>query len=360
MKKILLAFLVSLSIPTLAVQAQQTEVSIHGDQFYINGAPTYQGRYYNGHKGEGLLMNSRMVQGVFDDLNPETRDRFKSPDTGVWDADRNTREFVEAMDSWLEHGLLGFTICLQGGSPLGYGANGCINSAYDKDGTFRDDYKARLKLILDHADEIGMVPIVSFFYFGQDEYLNDEAAVLRAVDQTTEWILESGYRNVLIEVANECNIYYNHDIIKAENNHKLIERVKNITKDGRRLLVSTSLSGNHAPTEAILAASDFVLLHGNGIKEPENMRKLIAKTRAMKSYRPMPVVVNEDDHYDFDKESSNMIVALEEYTSWGYFDFRRKDETDIREGYQSVPVDWRINSDRKRAFFGKVKEVSGY
>jgi hypothetical protein len=28
-------------------------------------------------------------------------------------------------------------------------------------------------------------------------------------------------------------------------------------------------------------------------------------------------------------------------------------------GYQSVPVDWGINSDRKKEFFKKLKEVTG-
>jgi hypothetical protein len=64
---------------------------------------------------EGLLLNCRMVQGIFDDLNPETRSLWDYPD-GLWDAERNTREFVAAMSEWRDHGLLSFTINLQGGS----------------------------------------------------------------------------------------------------------------------------------------------------------------------------------------------------------------------------------------------------
>jgi hypothetical protein len=29
-------------------------------------------------------------------------------------------------------------------------------------------------------------------------------------------------------------------------------------------------------------------------------------------------------------------------------------------GYQSVPVDWGINSDRKKGFFKLLKEITGY
>lgn len=65
-------------------------VSIKGNQFYINEELTYKGRYWQGNKIEGLLFNSRMVQGIFDDLNPTTRDRFNYADTKVWSAGRNT------------------------------------------------------------------------------------------------------------------------------------------------------------------------------------------------------------------------------------------------------------------------------
>ncbi len=93
-------------------------MTIQHDQFLINGELTYKGQVLEWtYKVEGLLFNSRMVQGVFDDLNPETRGKFEYPDTGVWDAKRNTDEFVAAMRSWHQHGMLAFTLNLQGGSP---------------------------------------------------------------------------------------------------------------------------------------------------------------------------------------------------------------------------------------------------
>ena len=65
------------------------------------------------------------------------------------------------------------------------------------------------------------------------------------------------------------------------------------------------------------------------------------------------------DHYDFDREENNFIVSIKNYVSWGYFDFRLKGETNFEEGYQSIPVDWRINSERKKAFFTLVKDITG-
>src|SRR5204863_9174335 len=114
------SFLVLLAAPALPAASRRTTVSIEGDRFMVNGKPTYPGRQYKGMRIEGLLMNSRMVQGIFDDLNPETRSRWAYPDTKRWDPDRNTQEFVAAMAEWRRLGLLAFTINRQGGRPEGY------------------------------------------------------------------------------------------------------------------------------------------------------------------------------------------------------------------------------------------------
>src|SRR5687768_9097376 len=75
---------------------RKTVVSIVGDEFHINAKPTYAGRMWKGHKIQGLLLNSRMVQGMFDDRNADTVNRWAYSDTGKWDAERNTREFISA------------------------------------------------------------------------------------------------------------------------------------------------------------------------------------------------------------------------------------------------------------------------
>jgi hypothetical protein len=338
---------------------RRTEVTIHGQAFHLNGGPTYAGRTWQGHRIEGLLFNSRMVQGIFDDLNPQTRGLWAYPDTGVWDPARNTREFVAAMPEWRRRGLLAFTINLQGGSPQGYSKDQpWHNSALTEDGALRPDYMARLERILDRADELGMVAILGIFYFGQDQRLKDEAAVVRALDAAVEWVLERDHRNVLIEVNNECNVRYDHAILQPERVHELIERVKAHTRAGRRLLVSTSYGGGTVPRENVVRAADFLLLHGNGVSDPERLAAMVRQTRRVPGYRPMPILFNEDDHFDFDKPHHNLAAAVGEYASWGYFDYRMKGEG-FEAGYQSVPVDWGISSDRKRAFFAKLREITG-
>ena len=105
--------LLALLFAFAVVSQAETVVSIRGEDFHLNGQPTYAGREWQGHRIEGLLMNSRMVQGIFDDQNEATVKNWAYPDTGKWDADRNTREFIAAMPEWKAHGLLAFcgTLC---------------------------------------------------------------------------------------------------------------------------------------------------------------------------------------------------------------------------------------------------------
>jgi hypothetical protein len=354
------ALFVLLALPAFTIGAERrTAVTIAGEEFHINGQPTYAGRTWNGHNIQGLLMNSRMVQGTFDDLNTNTIALWAYPDTGKWDAERNTREFIAAMPEWRAHGLLAFTINLQGGSPQGYSSQQpWHNSAINADGSLRSNYLARLERILDRADELGMVVVLGYFYFGQDERLRDETAVIHATDHATKWILDRGYRNVIVEINNECNVRYDHAILKPERVHELMERVRKATRDGRRLFVSTSYGGGTIPKENVVRASDFLLLHGNGVSDPAKISEMVRKTRSVPGYRPMPILFNEDDHFDFDKPRNNFTAAVAERAAWGYFDFRMKDEG-FNEGYQSVPVNWGISSERKRGFFKLLREITG-
>lgn len=355
---VLLATLLA-TLTSPAARAQQTEVGIAGEAFTVNGRPTHAGRFWRGHPLQGLLFNARLVQGIFDDRNPATAGRWAYPDTGRWDAERNTREFLAAMPEWRRFGLDAFTINLQGGSPQGYSREQpWHNSAFEADGSLRADYLGRLDRILRRADELGMVVILGLFYFGQDERLADEAAVIRAVDNTIQWLFDRSWRHVVLEINNECNIQYDHAILRPERVHELIERVRRTERDGRRFLVSTSYGGGTLPGENVVRAADFLLLHGNGVADPAKIADMVRRTRAVPGYTPRPILFNEDDHFDFDRPYNNFIAAVTERAGWGYFDYRMRDEG-FAEGFQSVPVDWTISSARKRGFFALLAEMTG-
>ncbi len=356
MKKVLIVLLFVSAL--VQAQKRKTEVSIKDGDFYINNKITLKGKTYEGMKLEGLLPNSRMVQGIYDDLNPETRDMWKYADTGKWDADRNTNEFIKAMPEWKKHGLLAITLNLQGGSPQGYSkGQPWINSAIRPDGSLDDAFMKRLERILDKADQLGMVVMLGYFYFGQDERLKDGAAVVNGVKNVTNWLLDKNYRNILVEVNNESNVRYDHAILQPERVDELISLVKSMNRDGRRLLVSTSFGGGFIPVDNVLKVNDFVLVHGNGVKDPARIEEMVRIIKAKPDYKGQPIVFNEDDHFDFDKAYNNFIAATKAGASWGYFDYRMKDE-EFAEGYQSMPADWGINSERKKGFFGLLKKMT--
>jgi hypothetical protein len=335
-----------------------THVTIHADRFWLDGAPTYAGRTFRGHTIEGLLLNSRMVQATFDDANPATRGRWAYPDTDVWDAERNVTEFLAHLPVYRDHGVLALTVNFQGGSPEGYSKEQpWENNAFTSNGDIKPVYLDRMRRVLDRMDELGMVAIVGIFYFGQDERLTDEAAVVAATQNVTRWVLARGYRHVLLEIANECDVpRYEHPILTPPRISELITLAQSTTAGDRRLYVGTSFRGNAIPTDNVVAASDFLLLHGNGVGDPARIAHMVDVTRGLPSYRPMPILFNEDDHFDFDQPASNLLAALSRYASWGYFD---PGQNDYRDGFQSAPVNWGLSTPRKQSFFAFAKEIAG-
>jgi hypothetical protein len=349
-----------------------TEIAIDGKAWLINGTPTYEGRYHQGRLIEGLLFNSRMVQAVFDDDNPETVDNWAYPDTGEWDPDRNTDEFCAMLPEYRRYGLLGVTVGLQGGGsiyrPEVY--DHYINNAFRSDGTLKNAYFDRLSRILTAADDAGMVVIVNYFYWRQVDRLDGDQAIKRATEAATDWLLQTQHRNILIDVMNEFR--EGSGLLASQRIHELIEIVRQTTLRGRRLLVGSS----NMPPEMLAPGpwqevQDFYLPHGNSFWADELREKLQAlkETDAFKA-NPRPILINEDSFY-----LDSLEAAVDEYASWGFYcqgygcggwrhgrynwpSRPREDRYDDLSGYQTVPVNWSINTDFKRAFFERVAEIT--
>ena len=344
--------------------SRATSVAIAGNAFHINGKPTYPGRSFRGSKVEGQLFTSRMVNCIINDQNPETRGMWAWRD-GPWDPERNTSEFIAALPLYRLQGLTSVAFNIQGGSPMGYGWNQPWHtSGYTPDGRLLPDYKSRLLRVLDAVDTNGMVTVLGYFYVSATPALADEAAFLRATDEVTDLVCDGGYTNVLIEVANEADISrWTAETIKPARSHELVARVQTRSK-GRvktpagRLLVSTSFATPAPIPERLLQTADYVLYHGNGLATPQAVHARAKQIRGTSGYRGQPLLINEDDHFDFDKPENNFLAAVEEYSGWGYFDYRQIRER-FEDGYQSLPVDWGINSARKKAFFSLLAQVTG-
>lgn len=376
-----------------------TAVSIDGEDWLVDGLPTHAGRHWREHRIEGLLLNSRMANAVFDDANPLTRHLWAYPDTANWDPQRNTDELIAMLPTYRSFGLDAICVNLQGGAPAGYyrghdaavselmalvharhpeatpqavwaGLDGPQSQPWDSgaiaaDGSLKPDYMARTQRLLEAADHNGLVVMLGIFYFGQDERLRDEAAVRRAVEAVCDWVLGHGFENVLIEVNNECNIpRYEHASLTPARVHELITLARSVTRGGRRLLAGTSFARESLPTEAVVAASDFVLVHGNSIDEPAAIAQLVDLCRAIDGYAGQPILFNEDDHFDFEAADNNFLAAVSRHCGWGFFDpgfgaGGKPAYGDYVHGYQNPPVNWALNTERKASFFRAVADITG-
>jgi len=290
-----------------------------------------------------------MIQATFGDENP---------DTGVYDAELNSNEFNAALPVYRLHGLMAVTINFQGGSPEGYSQDQpWINSAINPDGSYKPTYLDRMHRVIAALGANGMVAILGIFYFGQDQHLVDESAVIRAVDNTINWVFDHGFKNVLIEVNNECNIpAYQHQILMPDRIHELIEQIKQTKRDRHRLLVGTSYGGNFVPLENVVRSSDLLLLHGNGVSDLNRIVEMVDQVRAVPGYKSMPILFNEDDYFDFEKDWNNSLAAVSRYTSWGFFD---PGENNYNDGFQSSPIQWMPNTARKRGYLQLLDDITG-
>lgn len=361
----------------------KTRVTIDGEKFLINGRPTYEGRSFEGKPVEGLLFNTRMVQAIFDDENDATPSRWAYPDTGKWDPERNLREFIAQLPAYYGKGIRAITLNLQGGMPI-VGTERTqpwVNSALTPEGDLKPAYLARLEKVLRACDEQGIAVILGYYYFGQDENMKDEAAIVHGVDNMTNWLLDTGLENVMVEVNNECDVpLYEHEILTPARVHELIVRIKGMTRNGRRLLVAASVTNwpfkekaglpvlkrNDAANvdqafldrlargkvDRVIEQSDFILFHGNGLDE-DGIDKVIRVIKDSETYRAnkRPLCINEDSVL-----VANMDAAFPHYVPWGYYD---QGKNNYRDGFQSPPVNWGISTPEKERFFNRVAEITG-
>jgi len=153
--------LLAVSLSFAAEPFPQTRVALREGRWMINDRPTNPGS-----AAEGLLMNVRMVNAVFEDRH--------QPD---FDPEANTDRFIARIPEYAAQGVNAFTVCLQGGMP---GYEGAVNSAFESDGRLQSAYLARVERVIRACDRHGVVVILGLYYQRQSAILRDEAAVRRA------------------------------------------------------------------------------------------------------------------------------------------------------------------------------------
>ncbi len=249
---------------------RRTVVSIDGTRWLINGQVTYPGS-----PAEGLLMNVRMVNATFEDLNRQD-----------FDPEANTERFLAHLPDYVAHGIRAITLNFQGGHA---GYEGPLNSAFNPDGSLREEPLKRIKRVIEACDQQGVVVILGCFYQRQDQILKDEEAVKTALVNAVRWIEQQDFTNVVLEVANEFpHRGFDHAILrKPEGQVELIRLAK---KTSPRLLVSTSGIGDGRFPDVVAEVADFILIHFNGVPVEEIPERIAALKRFGK-----PIVCNEDD-----------------------------------------------------------------
>lgn len=262
---------------------KKTKVSIDGTRWLVNEKVINQGS-----PAEGLLMNVRMVNSIFED------DSYKIKEyDSDFDPDLNTNNFIKRIPEYVDHGVNAFTVCLQGGLP---GYEGAINSAFNVDGTLRDSYMNRAARVIKAADANGAVIILSCFYQRQHSHeraLAGKDAIKKAVVNVVQWISSNDFTNVVLEISNEYahggfRNWTDGDWLRSVDGQ--VELILLAKEKNPKLLVTTSGMGNGTITAPIEEVADFLLIHYNNTP----LANIAEKVNQLKEYNK-PIVCNEDD-----------------------------------------------------------------
>ena len=321
----------------------QTRLDIRGEHFHINGLETYADLPESRPEARGLLMNARFIQGVFDDASG--RERYARFGFDRFDPEENTDRLIVALPDWYRYGLRALTVGFQGGGPCFTMDSATIdNNPFGLDGLRLDEsYAARMDRLIRAADALGMIVIVSLFYFMQAGRLEDDHAVIAAVRTGSRFLREGGYTNVILEIANE------HELVnKSGRNHPqilttagMIELMAIAREESGGLPVGCSRCGGSVDPDLSLA-SDVVLIHGNGCTR-QGLYRLILKAQACAPGRP--VVCNEDS-----QALGQLDVAVRAGASWGYYNDMTK---------QEPPADWGVTPGEDRFFALRMARAVG-
>jgi len=165
------------------------------------------------------------------------------------------QHLVDNLDLIKAHGIQSISISLQG-------AGTGTASAFNSDGTLRDEYVQRLEYILDALAVRNMVAVVSYFYQARDQDLNDDNAVRAAVTNATNVLLP--WRNVWLHTINEWyHSGFDRSILKtATGQEEIYGIIKGI--DPQRITFVSDVSGAN---DGFIADTGQTASNGNVVVE---------------------------------------------------------------------------------------------
>ena len=349
------------------ISERTTAVGIEDSNFTINGKKTYTpeaGFPEASAALKGKLLMLKSANCIFVDMRYPEWGTDKNPyfsyvsweyPYAKWDPERHTDEFITQLATYRKHGLLMVNANLMGNQPTGRaGFHPWINSAYTETGDLKPAYMRRLARILDETDRLGMVMMLGLFYPQQDENVmvqdtmaKDDALIRKCITNVMQFLLSAGHRNILIEIGNESNHpLYDHWMLRGERVYEAIEIAREAC--GGLYPVSTSSFRIEELSDQAFDAMDYILLH-TPMGQPDRMgRQVKAAQDRIKGSKP---VINKEDTSVF-----CMMVALENGAGFGLY---HQGVNNYREGFQSIPVNWEINTVGKWNYFYQVARLTG-
>jgi hypothetical protein len=291
-----------------------TRLTLDGKNFRINGRITYSGQL-----AQGRLMNVRMVNSVFEDAKRT-----------YFNASQNTDEFVYRMREYVGMGVLALTVSLQGGFA---GYEGAVNTAFNRDGSLKSGYLGRVGRVIQKADAMGAVIILSLFYQRQDQYLRDDAAVRAGVVNVVNWVKRNGYTNVILEIANEYG-HSGYDRTLLRSDAGVASLIRTAKERYPALPVGASPVTNGAATAKVAAASDLILTHLNNI----SLANIPDRIRALRNAYPYkPIVSNEDSRTGYEAAAAAR-AAVTAGASYGLMEKRNQNYSFYFGGWADDPA----------------------
>jgi len=264
----------------------------------------------------------------------------------VWNATRNTLEFVSNVSAYGNKGLNAVTVGMQGSNPDSTGNNNqaCITTGFTSTGALKSDWVNRLMEVITATDQQQIVLILNLFDLAQEGRLDpDDGNIVSAVQAIVQFLVQQGATNVILDLASACSNAYSHQVLTPSSINTLIKLVQAVSN----IPVSTSFPPGVIPPDSIIETADFLLLHATGLNGT-GLTELIQKVHNTPSYKrnPLPIVINQDS-----ANVGNLAQSVYAGVSWGYFS---QGQNNYKDGFCSPPVDWSIDTVDKRAFFTEV------
>jgi hypothetical protein len=178
---------------------------------------TYSHAQNSGKSYEGALVTARWANATWAQNDEGVVEN--DGDVTEAEADRNTEHFIDQLAAYRESGVLAVSVGFECGNPINNEADAAIDdgagiiyhisggspSAFESGGAaLKAAHLARMESLIEAAAAEGMAVCLQFFYARQCRWMSTTANYEAATDTAVAWLKSKGYRNVLIDMANEA------------------------------------------------------------------------------------------------------------------------------------------------------------